>query len=223
MSSSLHSREPSPGSRFGEKTSLIATRQSTKLSTTLSAPAHFLKKIYLFEKKFPWVHLFTVGSHHQGLGLVRKPAWLKQGKVPNWEWAPTHFLPLQTLLWFIEPQAMWVTSAYIAPMYPRGLRSLGRSLLGRCLNGSYQRLTIRNTIRKETCRSRIWPYICLNIVPPVVEEIMYRVWVKQNSYPMTFNFILSFLLFPLLIKWRRHWPSPPLHDWKIPIKKNISF
>ena len=29
---------------------------------------------------------------------------------------------------------------------------------------------------------------------------MYRVWVKENSYPMTFNFILSFLLFPLLIK-----------------------
>ena len=45
MSSSLHSREPSPGSRFGEKTSWIATRQSTKLrmgSYTLSALSNFV-------------------------------------------------------------------------------------------------------------------------------------------------------------------------------------
>ena len=40
---------------------------------------------------------------------------------------------------------MWAISAYILPWFPKGLRSLGRSLMGWGLNGSYQRLTIRNT------------------------------------------------------------------------------
>ena len=40
---------------------------------------------------------------------------------------------------------MWAISAYIPPWFPKGLRSLGRSLMGWGLNGSYQRLTIRNT------------------------------------------------------------------------------